>query len=126
MLKKGNTIFSQGDKADAIYFVETGRVKISVVSTRGKEAVLVILAASDFFGEGCLVGQPLRISTAMALESSDATTNRGREPCFRHWPTSLDSARSSSRHFWYATSVLKKTSAISFSITANGGWRGSF
>lgn len=69
-VEKGNRIFSQGDKADAIYFVETGRVKISVVSTRGKEAVLVILAASDFFGEGCLVGQPLRISTAMALESS--------------------------------------------------------
>jgi CRP/FNR family transcriptional regulator, cyclic AMP receptor protein len=69
-VEKGHRIFSQGDKADAIYFVETGRVKISVVSTRGKEAVLVILAVSDFFGEGCLVGQPLRISTAMALESS--------------------------------------------------------
>jgi CRP-like cAMP-binding protein len=67
---KGNRIFSQGDKADAIYFVETGRVKMSVVSTRGKEAVLVILAPGDFFGEGSLVGQTLRISTAMALEST--------------------------------------------------------
>jgi CRP/FNR family cyclic AMP-dependent transcriptional regulator len=69
-VEKGERIFSQGDKADAIYFIETGRVKISVVSSGGKEAVLVILAARDFFGEGCLVGQPLRISTAMALESS--------------------------------------------------------
>ena len=67
---KGTRIFSQGDQADAIYFIETGRVKISVVSTGGKEAVLVILGAHDFFGEGCLVGQPLRISTATALESS--------------------------------------------------------
>jgi CRP-like cAMP-binding protein len=69
-VEKNKRIFSQGDEADAIYFVETGRVKISVVSTRGKEAVLVILGAGDFFGEGCLVGQHLRISTAMALESS--------------------------------------------------------
>jgi CRP-like cAMP-binding protein len=69
-VEKGDRIFSQGDAADAIYFIEDGKVKISVVSTRGKEAVLVILAAHDFFGEGCLVGQPLRISTATALESS--------------------------------------------------------
>ena len=69
-VEKGSRIFSQGDKADAIYFVESGKVKMSVVSTRGKEAVLVILAPGDFFGEGSLVGQPLRISTAMALESS--------------------------------------------------------
>ena len=69
-VKKGGRIFSQGDRTDAIYFVESGKVKISVVSTRGKEAVLAILGGRDFFGEGCLVGQPLRISTATALESS--------------------------------------------------------
>lgn len=67
---KGTRIFSQGDKSDAVYFIENGKVKISVVSPRGKEAVLVILGARDFFGEGCLVGQPLRISTAMVLEGS--------------------------------------------------------
>ena len=70
---KGNRIFSQGDKADAIYFVETGRVKISVVSTRGKEAVLVILAAHDFFGEGCLTGQSLRLATAATMTESVIT-----------------------------------------------------
>jgi CRP/FNR family cyclic AMP-dependent transcriptional regulator len=69
-VKKGTRIFSQGDRTDAIYFIESGKVKISVVSTRGKEAVLAILGGRDFFGEGCLVGQQLRISTATALEAS--------------------------------------------------------
>lgn len=67
---KGAQIFSQGQKSDALYFIESGKVKISVVSPRGREAVLVILGSRDFFGEGCLVGQPLRISTAIALEPS--------------------------------------------------------
>jgi CRP-like cAMP-binding protein len=67
---KGTCIFSQGEKSDSVYFIETGKVKISVVSPRGKEAVLVILGARDFFGEGCLVGQPVRISTAIVLEPS--------------------------------------------------------
>jgi CRP/FNR family cyclic AMP-dependent transcriptional regulator len=67
---KGTLIFSQGETSDAVYFIESGKVKISVVSPRGREAVLVILGTSDFFGEGCLVGQPLRISTAIALETS--------------------------------------------------------
>jgi CRP-like cAMP-binding protein len=68
--KRGGRIFSQGDKSDAIYFIEDGKVRISVVSGGGKEAVLVILSSGDFFGEGCLVGQTARISTAMALEAS--------------------------------------------------------
>lgn len=67
---RGTRVFTQGDRTDAIYFIETGRVKISVVSTGGKEAVLGILGVHDFFGEGCLVGQPLRISTATVLEAS--------------------------------------------------------
>jgi CRP-like cAMP-binding protein len=69
-LAKGARIFSQGAKTDAIYFIESGKVKISVISTGGKEAVLVILGPHDFLGEGCLVGQPLRISTATTLEPS--------------------------------------------------------
>jgi CRP/FNR family cyclic AMP-dependent transcriptional regulator len=67
---KGTRIFSQGDKSDSVYFIEAGKVKISVVSERGKEAVIVILSSRDFFGEGCLVGQPLRISTAVTLEAT--------------------------------------------------------
>ncbi|PYS33472.1 MAG: Crp/Fnr family transcriptional regulator, partial [Acidobacteria bacterium] len=51
-IPKGKKIFSQGDRADAIYFVQTGRVKITVVSSAGKEAVLAMLGPHDFFGEG--------------------------------------------------------------------------
>jgi CRP-like cAMP-binding protein len=67
---KGKKIFSQGDSADAIYFVQTGRVKISVVSSAGKEAILVILGPRHFFGEGVLVGQSRRVSSATAVELS--------------------------------------------------------
>jgi hypothetical protein len=55
-------IFSQGDQADAVLYIQCGKVKLTVVSKRGKEAVVAILAEQSFFGEGCLVGQPLRIS----------------------------------------------------------------
>ena len=65
---KGTKIFGQGDRADAIYFVQTGKVKVSVVSSAGKEAVLAMLGPHDFFGEGSLVGQSLRMSTATTLE----------------------------------------------------------
>jgi CRP/FNR family transcriptional regulator, cyclic AMP receptor protein len=67
-VRKGKKIFSQGDRAEAIYFVETGRVKVSVVSSAGKEAVLAMLGPRQFFGEGALVGQSLRVSTATAVE----------------------------------------------------------
>jgi CRP-like cAMP-binding protein len=67
-VRKGETVFSQGDHADAIYFVQSGSVKVSVVSSAGKEAVLALLGPHAFFGEGSLVGQPLRLSTATALE----------------------------------------------------------
>jgi CRP/FNR family cyclic AMP-dependent transcriptional regulator len=68
--RKGQKIFSQGDAADAIYFVATGKVKVSVVSSSGKEAVLTLLGAHDFFGEGSLVGESRRLSTATAIEPS--------------------------------------------------------
>ena len=67
---KGKKIFSQGDRADAIYFIQSGRVKITVVSSAGKEAVLAMPGPHDFFGEGTLVGQSLRMSTATTLEAS--------------------------------------------------------
>ena len=67
---KGKRIFSQGGRADAIYFVQSGRVKVSVISTGGKEAVLTILGPRHFFGEGSLVGQAIRMSTATAVEPS--------------------------------------------------------
>jgi CRP/FNR family cyclic AMP-dependent transcriptional regulator len=63
-------VFSQGDPADAVFYIESGRVQLTVVSTRGKEAVIGVLERGSFFGEGCLAGQPLRISTANALQAS--------------------------------------------------------
>jgi len=67
-IRKGEKIFSQGDPANAIYFVDTGRVKVSVVSSAGKEAVLAILGPRHFLGEGALFDQSVRVSTATAVE----------------------------------------------------------
>ncbi len=66
-------VFSQGDAADAVFFIESGRVKLTVVSTRGKEAVVGVLEKGSFFGEGCLAAQPLRMSTASAIQSTCLT-----------------------------------------------------
>jgi CRP-like cAMP-binding protein len=63
-------VFSQGDAADAVFFVHSGKVKRTVVSTHGKEAVVAILPAGSFFGEGCLAGHPFRMSSASAVERS--------------------------------------------------------
>ena len=63
-------IFSQGEKADSVFYLLTGAVKITVVSFTGKEAVVALLRPGDFFGEGSIAGQPLRVSTATAIESS--------------------------------------------------------
>ena len=63
----GQVIFAQGDPADAVFYVETGRVKLTIVSGQGKEAVVGIYSATDFFGEASLAGQPLRIATATAM-----------------------------------------------------------
>ena len=63
------TIFVQGDPADAIFYIQKGKVKLTVVSKRGKEAVIALLGEGDFFGEGCLAGQPLRMATAVALSN---------------------------------------------------------
>ena len=65
-------IYAQGDKAASVWYVQEGRVKLSIVSSAGKEAVIAILAAGDFFGEGCLAGQLRRMGTATALEETAA------------------------------------------------------
>ena len=65
--RKGQVIFRQGDPAEAVFYVQTGRIKLTVVSERGKEAVVAVLNPDSFFGEGCLNGQALRLFTAAAL-----------------------------------------------------------
>jgi CRP-like cAMP-binding protein len=69
-LRKSAKLFSQGEKAEAIYFIQNGKLQITVVSAQGKIAVLDTLGPRDFLGEGCLVGDSVRTSTATALEPS--------------------------------------------------------
>jgi CRP/FNR family cyclic AMP-dependent transcriptional regulator len=63
----GEVIFVQGEPCDAVMYLQDGRVKLSVLSRKGKEAVVALFKPGDFFGEGCLAGQPLRVATATAI-----------------------------------------------------------
>jgi len=64
--KAGEVVFLQGDPADAVFYIQKGKIQITILSRQGKEGVIAILGAGEFFGEGCLAGQPLHISTATA------------------------------------------------------------
>lgn len=64
---KKDIIFSQGDDADAVVYIKRGKVKVTVLSKQGKEAVVALLGADEFLGEGCLIGQPKRLATATAM-----------------------------------------------------------
>ena len=70
--KKKEIIFSQGDPGKDVLYIQKGGVRLSVVNETGKEAVVGVLGPSDFFGEGCLAGQPLRIGTATAIVATTA------------------------------------------------------
>ena len=65
--RKGQRIFAQGDVANTIFYAQRGKIKLTVVSNHGKEAVIAILGEGDFFGEGCLAGQSVRMATATAM-----------------------------------------------------------
>jgi CRP/FNR family cyclic AMP-dependent transcriptional regulator len=67
--KKGQDVFVQGDRADAVFYIQKGRIKLTVLSDLGKEAVVGILGPGQFFGEGCMNGHKLRIATTTALEN---------------------------------------------------------
>jgi CRP/FNR family transcriptional regulator, cyclic AMP receptor protein len=87
---ENGVIFSQGDPADAVFYIHSGKVKLTFVSKQGKEAVVAILGAGDFFGEGCLAGQAVRMGTAvsmsmcsiMRLEKSDVIRALHEQPSF--------------------------------------------
>ena len=72
--RKGRIIYSQGEEADRIFYVQSGKVKVTVVSEQGKEAVVGILETAQFFGEGCLNGQAVRVGTAKAMEECVLTS----------------------------------------------------
>jgi CRP/FNR family cyclic AMP-dependent transcriptional regulator len=87
---RGIVLFAQGDTANALFYILKGNVKVTVVSNAGKEAVIAILGAGDFFGEGCLAGQPSRMATTttmaecsiLRIESATAVGLLQREPAF--------------------------------------------
>jgi CRP/FNR family transcriptional regulator, cyclic AMP receptor protein len=68
--RKKQILFSQGDVADSVFYIQTGRVKLSVVSQRGKEAVIALMDAGSFFGEGCLAGKLVRLTSATVVDES--------------------------------------------------------
>ncbi len=88
--RKNQTVFSQGDTADAVFYVQNGKVKVTVTSEQGKEAVVALHGTGDFFGEGCLNGQQLRLATVaamtesviMRLEKSSVVRTLNEEPAF--------------------------------------------
>jgi CRP/FNR family cyclic AMP-dependent transcriptional regulator len=70
-LKKHQIVFSQGENADTVFYIQKGRIKLTIISKRGKEATIALLSTADFLGEECIAAiQPLRISTATALTAS--------------------------------------------------------
>jgi CRP/FNR family cyclic AMP-dependent transcriptional regulator len=88
--RKDQIVFSQGDSADAVFYIQKGKAKVTVVSELGKEAVVAILGTDDFFGEGCLAGQPQRManvatmtdSVIMRLEKAAVVSAIHKEPAF--------------------------------------------
>lgn len=88
--RKDQILFSQGDLADAVFYIQKGKVKVTVVSEQGKEAVVAILGADEFFGEGCLAGQARRIANVavmtdaviMRLEKAAVVRVIHQEPAF--------------------------------------------
>jgi CRP/FNR family transcriptional regulator, cyclic AMP receptor protein len=65
--RANESIFVQGDEANAVFYIKKGEIKLTVLSKQGKEAVVAILSGGDFFGEGCLAGQPVRMASAVAM-----------------------------------------------------------
>jgi CRP/FNR family transcriptional regulator, cyclic AMP receptor protein len=72
--RKGRIIYDQGEEADRIFYIQSGKVKVTVVSEQGKEAVVGLLETAQFFGEGCLNGQAVRVGTARAMEECVITS----------------------------------------------------
>jgi hypothetical protein len=123
--EKNNIVFSQGDPADAIFYVQKGKIKLAVVSKEGKEAVIAILGPGDFFGEGCLAGQLVRMATAATMTSAllCGWTSRRSSVCSTASPSFLNCSFIT---FSPVTFGSRKIWWISYSIRARSAWRGYF
>jgi CRP/FNR family transcriptional regulator, cyclic AMP receptor protein len=71
--RRDQTVFSQGDAADCVFYIHKGKVKVTVISEHGKEAVVALVGPDEFFGEGCLTGQSRRLATAKAMTECEIT-----------------------------------------------------
>jgi CRP-like cAMP-binding protein len=104
-LKKNKVIYAQGDPAESVYYIHNGRVKLNVVSTHGKEAVVAIMEPGQFFGEGCLNGEAPRIATTTTV--SDATISSITKPAM------LAALRKDSKFSeYFITCLLSRNSRI--------------
>ena len=115
---KDQIVFSQGDPADSVFYIQKGKVKVTVVSKQGKEAVVAILGTNDFFGEGCLAGQAQRIATATTMMDSahHAAGKSGDSP---RDPSGTSVRRDVHRPSSAGPSASKWISSISCSINRN-------
>ena len=121
---KKQVLFSQGDAADAVFYIQRGQVKITVVSQQGKEAIIAILEPGGFFGEGCLAGQLACMATATAIGNSDLVRIDKQamikvlhnEPAFSELFLALSPA--------HATFASKRIWLINSLTPVRNGWRG--
>ena len=125
--QEGTTVFSQGAIADAVSYIQSGKIKLTVVSERGKEAVVGVLGPSHFCGEGCLNGHSLRVTTATAIEPSQVT----RIPKAQMIATLHDHPEFSELFMADLLKVLNSRTSYDlidqlFNSRARSGWRGSF
>jgi len=123
--QKNEVVFAQGDQSDSVFYILTGKVKMTVLSEQGKEAVVAILGPEEFCGEGCLTGQPLRVATAVAmteckimkLDKSEVIRVVHDEPAFSEMFIA---------HLLARTVRVEADLVDQLSIPARSDWRGLF
>ena len=123
--RKGSVIFSQGETADSIFYILKGRVKIAVTSEQGKEAVVAILGAGVFFGEGCLIAQPVRLATATAMTECTVTRVQKAE-MIRVLHDEQSFAELFTKHLLTTAAALRRIWSTSCSTQARSAWHGRF
>lgn len=120
---KPQLIFSQGDAAEAVFYIQTGQVKLTVLSEQGKEAIIATLEPGSFFGEGCLAGQLTCMATATTMGSS-VLVRIDKQAMIRVSTTNPASRSCSSRISSHATFASKRIWWINSLTQARRGWLG--